>query len=230
MGLYKQILILQGLLDEMDLVKDAEGQVGSRKYNYLTLDKLHRAVIPRLGALGLVWLTFPTSTGEGKPALAYSLRHVESDEEIGDTMPLLLSDETSQGLGSAITYARRYCLAAVLGLTPDEDDDGAAASASPASPTRQQPSRAATVTVSRAQESVKPASVKQRGLIHARASEKGLPPSGLANIVGKAIGEEWGFDDDVKAQEWLKRRMDRLPWTAVNPVLEGIEKATVNSI
>jgi hypothetical protein len=33
-----------------------------------------------------------------------------------------------QGIGSAITYARRYGLAAVVGVAPEEDDDGNAAS------------------------------------------------------------------------------------------------------
>jgi hypothetical protein len=41
---------------------------------------------------------------------------------------LMIGDNpTSQALGSAITYARRYALTAVLNLVADEDDDGAAA-------------------------------------------------------------------------------------------------------
>src|SRR5208282_4851147 len=35
-----------------------------------------------------------------------------------------------QGMGSAITYARRYCLASICGCCPD-DDDGQAACAKP---------------------------------------------------------------------------------------------------
>jgi hypothetical protein len=37
---------------------------------------------------------------------------------------LPLKDQTPQGVGSAITYARRYALAAVLGLATEDDDDG----------------------------------------------------------------------------------------------------------
>jgi hypothetical protein len=37
-----------------------------------------------------------------------------------------------QGLGSAITYARRYSLAAILGIVSDEDDDANAATPAPA--------------------------------------------------------------------------------------------------
>jgi hypothetical protein len=36
--------------------------------------------------------------------------------------------EDPQGAGSAITYARRYAYAAILGLVSDEDDDGNSAS------------------------------------------------------------------------------------------------------
>lgn len=43
-------------------------------------------------------------------------------------MPLLLSEHDSQGLGSAVTYARRYSISAVLNLVADDDDDGNQAS------------------------------------------------------------------------------------------------------
>lgn len=43
-----------------------------------------------------------------------------------ETDPLTLKADkaTAQGAGSAITYGRRYALAAALGLASDEDDDG----------------------------------------------------------------------------------------------------------
>jgi hypothetical protein len=43
---------------------------------------------------------------------------------------------TAQGIGSAITYARRYTATALLGIT-QEDDDGHAASATPQRPPQQ---------------------------------------------------------------------------------------------
>jgi hypothetical protein len=42
-----------------------------------------------------------------------------------------------QSMGSSITYARRYCLSAAIGLVADEDDDGNAASQAKPSPERQ---------------------------------------------------------------------------------------------
>ena len=46
----------------------------------------------------------------------------------GSVVYLVLSKQDMQGLGSAITYARRYGLLGMVGLAP-EDDDGNAASA-----------------------------------------------------------------------------------------------------
>jgi hypothetical protein len=48
----------------------------------------------------------------------------------GSVVYLVLSKQDMQGLGSAITYARRYGLLGMVGLAP-EDDDGNAASAPP---------------------------------------------------------------------------------------------------
>jgi hypothetical protein len=57
--------------------------------------------------------------------LAYRLGHVDGGEICG-FYPL--GTGTPQQLGSAITYARRYCLCAVTGVAPGgEDDDGAQA-------------------------------------------------------------------------------------------------------
>jgi hypothetical protein len=49
------------------------------------------------------------------------------------------SKNDAQGFGSALTYARRYGLSALIGIAPDDDDDGNAAVAS----TRQPAQRAA---------------------------------------------------------------------------------------
>lgn len=55
------------------------------------------------------------------------LKTVVYDEESGETIeskiPLILSKQDMQQLGSAITYARRYGLVSIFGLE-QEDDDG----------------------------------------------------------------------------------------------------------
>ena len=51
-----------------------------------------------------------------------------SGEHVSSRYPLRPAKQDPQGFGSAITYARRYCLAAIVGVVADEDDDGNAAS------------------------------------------------------------------------------------------------------
>lgn len=55
------------------------------------------------------------------------LYHTVSGEKIVSHLPLTNTKGDMQGLGSAITYARRYALITLIGAIP-EDDDGAAAS------------------------------------------------------------------------------------------------------
>jgi hypothetical protein len=55
----------------------------------------------------------------------------KSGQWIADTITVPVGKPDAQGLGSAITYARRYALSAFVGVAP-EDDDGNAASSAPA--------------------------------------------------------------------------------------------------
>jgi hypothetical protein len=100
---------------------------------YISLDKLVPQVLPLLNANGLVLTQLPTNLGvlgEPSPALRTRLTHAPTGEFIEDTAPLLLDKQNSQGVGSAITYMRRYALLSILGLVADEDDDGEKASKS----------------------------------------------------------------------------------------------------
>lgn len=51
-----------------------------------------------------------------------------SGQWISETISLRPQQNTPQGIGSALTYARRYGLSSLLGIAADEDDDGNAAS------------------------------------------------------------------------------------------------------
>lgn len=95
---------------------------------YLTLDAMLEQVLPVLNKHGLVVVQRPTILAEGTPGLRTRIIHAPSGECEEDVMPLLLAKQDPQGLGSAITYARRYSLMAMLGLAADEDDDGNKAS------------------------------------------------------------------------------------------------------
>ena len=59
--------------------------------------------------------------------LRTTLLHTSGENISGDTPILLGTRQDMQALGSAITYARRYGLAAIVGIAPKDDDDGEAA-------------------------------------------------------------------------------------------------------
>jgi ERF superfamily len=103
------------------ITKTADGQYGK----YADLAVIHAAVFPLLAACGLAWVCKPTLLDSGQFVLAYVLTHAASGEtETGDYP---LGTGTAQQMGSAITYARRYALCAVIGIVADADDDGTAA-------------------------------------------------------------------------------------------------------
>ncbi|MCA3125179.1 MAG: ERF family protein, partial [Rhodocyclaceae bacterium] len=59
-----------------------------------------------------------------------------SGEERRSTLSFPVAQSTPQAYGSALTYARRYALSALVGIVADEDDDGNAASGRPSTPPR----------------------------------------------------------------------------------------------
>lgn len=192
---------------------------------YVTLDSLMEAILPVLNKNGLVWTALPCRD-EGEPALNYRLVHAPTGEALEGTMPLMLAKSDPQGQGSALTYARRYSIMAVLGLVADEDDDGNQASRPTARRQGTNGNGTPAVTARPAQGAPRPATPKQRGLINAKASEAELDPMTLANIILHATGNEpREFDDFEAAERWLKPAMDRLPGKAVDGILEGIAKA-----
>jgi len=109
-----------------------ENKAFSYEYRYADLASISAKVLPLLASQGLSWTTFPTIDRAGF-VLRYMLLH-ESGERIEGLYPLGTPGQPQQ-MGSAITYARRYCLCAVTGVAPDEDDDGrSAASVEPPDP------------------------------------------------------------------------------------------------
>lgn len=108
--------------------KDKKANAGQYSYTYADLASVQAAVYPLMAAEGLAWMARPTWDAEGRFVLSYSLMHGPSGEREDGFYPLPDPTRgTPQQAGSAITYARRYCLSSVLGVAT-EDDDGKAAS------------------------------------------------------------------------------------------------------
>lgn len=93
------------------------------KSDYATLSSILDAIKVPLTSNGLTFVQFP----DGENGLTTRLMH-ESGQWMEATYTMIPAKNDPQGLGSAITYQRRYSLGAVLGLNIDNDDDGNAAS------------------------------------------------------------------------------------------------------
>lgn len=194
------------------------------KSSYAGLPKVVEVASPILTKHGLALSQFPGMDEEGHDTLTTWLLH-KSGQFICESMRLHLAKNDAQGQGSAMTYARRYSYMAALGLVADEDDDGNKAS-TPASSSN----GAHRVSAPPASTTERTATAKQRGLIFGKAGEKGLPPESLATLVLAASeSEPKTFASQSDAEDWLRRALERLPARLVNPVLEGIEKAAVES-
>jgi len=100
--------------------KDSVNPFFSSKY--ASLNTILEAIQIPLQESGLAVSQFPDGD-----SLTTILMHPESGEFMEASYNIHPAKVDPQGIGSAITYARRYALGAILGLNIDEDDDGNAA-------------------------------------------------------------------------------------------------------
>lgn len=97
------------------------------KSKYAPLNEVLNLVRPILTKYGLSIIQSPSAQGDSVTVTTIILH--ESGEWIRlDPLTLKADKNTAQGIGSAITYARRYALSAALGISSEDDDDGNIAS------------------------------------------------------------------------------------------------------
>jgi len=100
---------------------------------YVTLEGCIEAVTQPLANHGF-FLSQQLTTYDGGNYVSTVLIHEDFPEwQMVSHVPLVLGKNDMQGLGSAITYARRYGIMSLLNL-PAEDDDGNQASRSSGPP------------------------------------------------------------------------------------------------
>lgn len=98
------------------------------KSTYVPLENVVEAIDDVAPKFGLTYSQYPVTTDDGKVGISTVLLH-ESGEFIEYPPATTKPDKnTPQGVGSALTYMRRYSLSAVFGITSDQDDDGNEAS------------------------------------------------------------------------------------------------------
>ena len=100
------------------------------KSRYADLASVWEAIRTPLTKNGLSVVQMPCEAPAGHVGLLTVLLHT-SGQSVSDKFFMPVKDASNpQAVGSALTYARRYALSAVVGVCP-EDDDGNAAMASP---------------------------------------------------------------------------------------------------
>lgn len=127
--------ITPAMVSFQDKVKGIKKDAQGHGYKYITLDSILALVRPVLTECGLLLVQDAHGdfiNGENVASCETRIIHT-SGEWIGTekltVKPVAIKGTTTpRDLGSAITYAKRYQLTALLGLSADVDDDAGAVS------------------------------------------------------------------------------------------------------
>lgn len=160
------------------LIKTKQAEIVSKRtggkfsYRYIPLPNIMENIQSLLTKNKLIWTANPDYCHweeSVSPALSFKLIYAPTGEEIEGTMPLLLGREPdSRAYGSALSYARRQALEAVLNLVAQTDDDGARASSTSKEP----------------QGDARPLGEAGRTKVRAAIAEAGKSEQGLLTAVG----------------------------------------------
>jgi hypothetical protein len=109
--------------------KDAKNpHFGNR---YASLAAIHKVVDPLLSECGLSVIQIPQKPAEGGGISVRTILLHESGQTIESELVLPVAKSDAQGIGSAISYCRRYALSGILCLTQDDDDGNEASNNGP---------------------------------------------------------------------------------------------------
>lgn len=100
------------------------------KSEYATLEEITKHIRPILAKYNLALLCEAVYDND---SAGVKCKIIHADGEILETEPFLLpvDRKNAQAVGSAITYARRYMICALLNIAGDKDDDGNKAAETP---------------------------------------------------------------------------------------------------
>lgn len=194
---------------------------------YAPLNDVLNLVRPILSKYGLSIIQSPAGDGQNV-SITTILIHDSGEWIESETLTLKADKATAQGAGSAITYARRYALSAVLGISSEDDDDGNGASkedkkkpdAKPQAPTKAESNL---ISKDKAQS------------LHITATTKGVNAEKLKAWMEKNIGRiVTSFteltEDDAKKLEAALKLMPDLVNAAQRKILEGLRQDVVLDI
>jgi len=153
------------------------------KSKYATLDTIWEAIRKPLSENGLS-VVQTLGIVEGNSVLETTLYHTSGELISGVQLvnPVKLDP---QGLGSAITYARRYSLSAILGIVADDDDDANIAT-KPESKQEPKAKSPETPSKSASEDSITEPQTKK---IYALAKAKGFSPEEAKDFMQKTFNK-----------------------------------------
>lgn len=114
-----------------DVAPNAEANTGKFKYRYADLSTVLAELRPKLAKHGLAVLQSPFDHN-GDVGVRTTILHKSGESFDAGTILLPMTQQTPQGAGACITYARRYALGAISGIAVDHDDDAAPGQQKPA--------------------------------------------------------------------------------------------------
>lgn len=97
-----------------------KADVGKFSYKYASLSTIWGKLMPLMEDNGLTVMQSPTS--DMGDLLTTTIFH-SSGQFIQDRMRLITKSDDPQGIGAAISYARRYAITSMFGIVTDDDND-----------------------------------------------------------------------------------------------------------
>ena len=125
--LFSALSKAQAKIESVKKESDGFNYGGKKKHKYADLPSVWDVIRKPLTDNGIS-IHQAVKGANGDLRLVTSIHHKNGGTMTDGGVPLILIKNDMQGLGSAITYARRYGLMAAVGIAAeDEDDDGARA-------------------------------------------------------------------------------------------------------
>jgi hypothetical protein len=159
------------------------------KSKYADLASVIEAIKVPLSANGIAFVQ--ATDFEDSAVIVETILLHESGEWISGKLRMQPTKNDPQGVGSAVTYAKRYGLQAIAGV-PSDDDDGNAATHQSAPATKPAPAKPMPAKVKEAAAALKP---HAKGTISGDANEGNLdditppPPSAADKPDGAVLGQ-----------------------------------------
>lgn len=100
-----------------DIAKSKRANLGTHSYSYADLDAVLDAVKPELTSKGLA--VTQAASNDGVHSI---VMHASGQWLSFPPLAVTTQQNTPQGQGSALTYARRYSMLALLGVATEDDD------------------------------------------------------------------------------------------------------------